>query len=396
MKKTKLFAAFLTAIIAVSLCGCGNVDGEVSITPADEISRQTSELVSSIADSASDISLPESEKSAPTEENVEFPTKCKIYKQTPKQFTEEQLLSFFSDTPKKVDRGVEDEIYYESDTEKGAISSGYFRYGTLNGYKYEHCAELLLANSDISEYADDTFDFAAREEVLAQLKSLMRDKFGIPEEEWYTNEMYAIKKEEFDRYKQAINDAAKEPVTSDSGLDVEKWKEQAEHLKNITSDDYYYISLGFNIDGNPYYGGRGFYYGQDESTLVPNYMASAVYTKNGVESITFINILETDTASAKETDIISPDEARVLMDQKKDGIISDGQIEIYDMRFVYLPIPQNDLGEYFKNFETRPFYAFYYKMPEKIEDEVIMSERVTYFDAVTGAEFATEYIFGNG
>ncbi len=393
MRKTKLSAAIITVLTAVSLCGCANVDGEKPTAPSSEVSQQTSEMISSLTDGSFDELFYGGETSGATGDNSAFPTKCKIYKQTMKLFTEEQLISLFSETPERTEDGY-GHIFFKTDREDGLMDGeGYLRFATPAGNKFETiCATDFLKENNIEGYEDEELEFATRAEVLEQLKTLLRDNFGVAPEDWYVQEFYGVKKETVDLYKEELLKEANEPVTSDNVYEHEKVNEWAKAWKTISGDDYYFISLGIKIDDIPTYSGGLFFYGPNDGSAISANMSKFVFTKNGIEYAVFNYMRETDKASAEEADIISPDEARALMRQKIDSVIWDGEIEIYDMKMVYLPIPQNDLEDVNTNFDTRPFYAFYYSMPEKVDDKVIFSDVVTYFDAVTGEELGTEWL----
>ncbi len=390
MRKTKLLTTIITALMAVSLYGCANVDGEVSSAPSDVISQQTSEMISSLTDSSTDNAISDGETSTVLGENSEFPSKCKIYKQTRKQFSEEQLLSFFRDTPQKGEYYAGNRIHYETAEESGFIDKGMFRYSTQAGGEYGSiCDPSFFKENNIKGYEDTVLEFASREEVTDKISSVLEEKFEIKRENWFAKEFYAVKKENFDLYKQLLFEEANKPETSENELELDKLREWAEKLKEITSEDYYYISLGFKRDNISFYDGGGFYFGQDESSVILNYTAYVIYTKKGIESICLINVNETDASSGTETNLISADSAYEVVREKYDAIIFDGDVEIYDMRLVYLSIPQNDLDNYFENFELRPFYAFYCRETGNYEGTTKAAENITYIDAVTGSEFAT-------
>ena len=82
--------------------------------------------------------------------------------------------------------------------------------------------------------------------------------------------------------------------------------------------------------------------------------------------------------------------------KKYDDIIFDGEVEVRNIELVYMPIPQNDLGEIADRFETRPFYAFYCTITEERGGKTVSEKIISYFDAVTGDEFATEQIMLGG
>lgn len=387
MKKhiTALSAAVL--LLASVLTGCASVDGEPANKTSGDIFASVPSTVSNVTSTTGEVS------STPGEEVKDFPTKAKIYKQKRKQFSEEQLISLFSETPKKVETGFDEQIEYETETETGYIDDGVsLGFYTPAGLRYSMiCDYGFLEENGIEGYEDGTHDFATREEILEKIEDLM-DTFGIPREDWYALEFYAVKKETVDLYKEAVFKEANEPATS-SNEAAHSWVQViAENLKNTPSKDYYYISLGFYIDGNPYYSGKTFGYSNDLSVEILGYTADIVYTEDGIEDIMLVNIYETDISGAQEADVISPDEAKALIRQKYDGIILDGETDIYDMQFVYLPIPQNVLGEVFLNFEARPHYAFFCWRTENHNGEQTTYNEIIYFDAVTGKEFATETI----
>ena len=384
---------FLATVISVFLigclsCGCADVEG---ISKNHSAIEQTSGLVSNSIDDFINSTISDGGMSVSFEENNNIPTKCKIYKQKAKQFNEKQLLELFSGEPQKVTTVTEDEIKYITSTEMGFISEGtYLSYSTLDGARYYG---MCVSSFDgVDGYKDGTLDFSTRDEVLDQVGTIMQSNFGIMQSEWYVDKFYAVKKETVDLYKEMVYQQANEDVTSSNEFEQAKWRELAEALEEIRSEDYYYISLNFKIDNIPVYPGDGFFYNTDITSLILGNIADVVYTKNGVESIAIGYLNETDVSSAEELDIISSDEAKYLIQQKYDDIIFDGEIEIYDMQFVYLPIPKNNLGDYFINFETRPFYAFYCKQVESNNGEMITSNFISYFDAVTGKEFGVEQI----
>lgn len=90
--------------------------------------------------------------------------------------------------------------------------------------------------------------------------------------------------------------------------------------------------------------------------------------------------------------IIEYDTAKEWIDKKYSEIIFDGEVKVNDIELVYIPVPLNDLENINKNFETRLFYAFYCTITENYDGEIISNDIITYFDAVTGNEFATESV----
>ena len=173
-KHTTTLSAAVLLLVSV-LTACANVDGETA-------NKSSGNVLASVSASVSDVTSPPAEvSSTPGEEIKDIPTKGKIYKQKRKQFSEEQLISFFSDTPKKIDTGSEFYIRYESDTEIGFITDGnYFRFYTPAGSTYGSiCASSFLEENGIEGYEDETLGFSTREEILEQLKDLLWNKWGV-------------------------------------------------------------------------------------------------------------------------------------------------------------------------------------------------------------------------
>lgn len=390
MKSYKLVIAVIFMIsLAVTLCGCADVNSGKKIVASNLNSNQISYPI--VEESTSSTSSNGREDKS--KDTNSFPTKCKIYKQTMKLFTEEQLLSLFSGTPEKVDT-YKGRIEYKTATERGFVSdSGVLYFSTPAGNKFDTiCALDFLKENNIEGYVDGELDFATRDEILEQVKALMQDNFELAPEDWYIEKFYAMKKEAFDLYKELILQEAAQIATSSTEYEHKKLDEESAVLKNITGEDYYFISLRFKLDSIPTFPARVFYYSQDNSKVIIGSMGTMIFTKNGIEYAAFNNMRDTDKANAVDVNIISSEEAKELMQKKIDSVIWEGEVDIYDVKLEYLPIPQNNLGESFTRFDTRPFYAVYYNMPEKVNNQLVLSKVITYFDAVTGEELGTEWI----
>lgn len=130
MKKQNSLFAVLTAALTVSVCGCGNVDGISPPASSGSIAEQTSSLVSGLTESSSDLSgLTSSAVNSEVGSSTEFPSKCKIYKQTSVQFTEEQLLDWFArfpecGTPQKAEYYSDRYYAYEANGCSGHVADG--------------------------------------------------------------------------------------------------------------------------------------------------------------------------------------------------------------------------------------------------------------------------------
>ena len=109
--KNRIFAGVLALMTAASLCGCADVDGSNSVIKQDEGSSSFGSSAETAADDVSD----------KVDEKKEYPTKCKIYRQSAVNFTEEQLLSFFSETPERTYYRETNTAVYNAETEYGNI-----------------------------------------------------------------------------------------------------------------------------------------------------------------------------------------------------------------------------------------------------------------------------------
>lgn len=137
--------------------------------------------------------------------------------------------------------------------------------------------------------------------------------------------------------------------------------------------------------------GGVFKYGADEEYSIIGAVARVIYTRNGIEAIRLYNVNETDYSQYKEEELIDYDKAKELLPQKFSNIIFDGEVKVDAMQLIYLPVPKNNLGDYYSSFEVRPFYAFYCTQTENYSGEKFTSSFISYFDAITGKEFGTEY-----
>ena len=104
-------------------------------------------------------------------------------------------------------------------------------------------------------------------------------------------------------------------------------------------------------------------------------------SKDGIEYFFVSNITETETYEV--VNIIEYDTAKEWIDKKYSEIIFDGEVKVNDIELVYIPVPLNDLEN---------IYAFYCTITENYDGEIISNDIITYFDAVTGNEFATESV----
>lgn len=400
-----LFA--LTAAVAVSLCGCGNVDGVSSSVNTSGIAEQTSSLMSGITESSADLSGTMSGLSADTSTengNSKFPSKCKIYKASTVQFTEEQLFDFFNAHPEcgtsqKAEYYSDDYLRYEADGYTGYISNGdnfYFSMETGNFYDDVHYYLTTLDNADKYMSADGDTDFATREEALNAVRNELSERFGIMPDDWWAYEFDAVKKEAVEECKQQAYRDAYEYEKVDENDTREKDKAFYEKVKDLPADDFYYFNIKYKADDLPIFqGGMLDIGGFETERAVRGTISTLVYGRNGIEYIIIFPAYKVDYSDYTEAELIPADQARGLIQKKYDELITETQVEVLDMNLSYLPIAQNDLGVYGTNFELRPHYGFYTTETVTFEGEPYTIPKITYFDAITGEELTSAQCMEN-
>ncbi len=392
MRKHGILFAGISAALAVMLCGCGSVDGVTDLNSQPVNSggiTQTSGMANApVTPNAGG-------------ENSEFPSKCKIYKQTTVKFTDEQLFDLFAahkecGTPQKSEYWTDKDHYYESDGAIGYINEGDNLYFCTDKGDFYEDAIYFLEEYDSSDkeqlYTDGDLDFAPRDEVLEKVRTELSERYGINPDEWWAFEFKAVKKDCLEKIKQQVyHDVyeSDETVESDD-LGLEKERYYYEKIKDVPAEDFYYLDMRFKMDDIPLFMGGvldigGFGSGRGVQTS----FFSLVYGKNGIESISISPAYETARENAQEVELIPADQAWGLIQKKYDEIITANPPKILDMKLFYLPIPQNKLGEYGQNFELRPYYGFYGTHTEEFEGETHSRAFATYFDAVTGEELAS-------
>lgn len=321
--KNRIFAGILTVCTATTLYGCADVDGNNSVIKQDEQSSSNNSADSEIEMNVS--------------EKKEHPTKCKIYRQTAVNFTEEQLLSFFSETPERTFYRESNTAVYTAETEHGNTSGNSLNFLTDTG------SLCMMA-----------YGAVFKEE---QIKSVKKNPYNLNESE------------------------------------MQKEIEAAERIAKRKSKDFYYIELRPQFDEIPTYSGYAVHHGEHDRFVVPA-SCEICFSADGIESFSVSNIAKTQTF--EEVEIIPFDKAKELILKKYDSIIFDGEVAVNSVELVYMAIPQNDLGEIASRFETRPFYAFHCTITEERGGKTVSENITTYFDAVTGDEFATEQIMLGG
>ncbi len=391
MRKHGILLAGISAALAVMLCGCGSVDG---VTDSNSQPANSGGLAGQTSGTSSAPVTPNAGG-----ENPEFPSKCKIYKQTTVKFTDEQLLDYFDahkecGTPQKSEYYSDEYHRYEAESAIGHVNEGdnlYF--ATDKGSLYDSAIYFLEEYDGADKeqlYTDGDLDFVSREEVLEKVRTELSERYGINPDEWWAFKFNAVKKAGVEEYKKKAYRDAYEPEEIYEGDDLEKEKQYYESIKDLPAEDFYYLDMRFKIDDIPLFMGGvldigGFGSGRGVQTS----FFSLVYGKNGIESISISPAYETDRENAQEVELIPADQAWGLIQKKYDEIITANPPKILDMKLFYLPIPQNKLGEYGQNFELRPYYGFYGTQTEEFEGETHSRAFATYFDAVTGEELAS-------
>lgn len=374
MKNSKIFAAVITFSMAVNLCGCADIDGDNSSDLRGD--GQASDYSSSDESVDNEILMNVGEKS-------DFPTKCKVYKSKAKSFTEEQLLSLFTETPERTYYSETNVAVYTSSSERGNTDGKNLNFSTDAGMLCEMAYDTVGSYYDGEQAGSADLDFAALDEVLETVEKRLNE-LGFSSEEWFVNGFYTVKAADLDSFKQKQYEAAAENPYNLSESELQKEIAGAERIKKYPSKDCYYIDIAFKIDGFEMYAGiNGLPYA---GSYVLGSSCKICCSKDGIEAVEIYNVCETETS--EDVEIIAPDKAQELIIKKYNDIVFDGEIEVNSIELIYMPIPQNDLGDYNNRFEVCPFYAFYYTLTEGNSGEK-SSDAVTYFNAETGKELAT-------
>lgn len=384
MNKKTIFTSVITLSLVIAFSGCANVDGEPTLKSSSNTSIMPSEISNSFVDS----SLAEDENSLHNNQ-VEYPMKCKVYNQTTKIFTEEQLLSFFSEKPTRSYNDITNTAIYESETERGNTRLTNLNFSTDAGVLCmmaygETYGEGIYTN-------DDELDNVSREATLEKVKNLMME-FGFSPEDWFVSRLYSINANLLNSFKEktykSLTESLDENPYSLDESEIEEQINQAERIQSRPSKDFYYIDIRFKIDEIPVYPEGTLYRGEGYSVSPSS--CQICFSKDGIEYISISNVHV--TKSSEEVKLMEFDEARELISKKYNEIIFEGEVEVNDMELVYIPIPQNGLDDYGQIYETYPFYAFRCKITEVYNGENLVTNNITYFDAVTGKEFATEQL----
>lgn len=383
MRKYTAIALLLTAMLA----GCANVDGETPNNPSGSTPTSASDAPLNTADTPSKpVEFTSTFEESGTEE---FPTKCKIYKQIPKTFTEEQLLAFFSETPERTYYSETEIVIYDAETESGNVSKMHFVFstnaGTLAQMAYDTVGTLYVGE----QIKNASLDFATIDEVIEEIGKKMTE-LGFAPEDWYADKVYTLTKDDLEQYKEATYNAILDNPYSLEEDEMEKETAYAEKFKKYPCKSQYFIDIGFKTDGIKMFKDLSLTYGGSAEYSTFGSRCQIYYSKDGFEVVLISDVCETE--SSEDVEIIAYDEAKELINKKYNDIIFDDEVEVNGMELIYITIPQEDLGDYKNKFETRPAYVFYCTVTEEFYDEMLTRNKITYFDAVTGNEIATQTI----
>lgn len=307
------------------------------------------------------------------------PQKCKVYNASIKSI-EPDLMNelLFGGAGKKTGDFYSEKITFEAKNKHGYVSPNAFFFYTDNGTVFDDAVTHYSENPN-ETYMDSTSElsFASRENVIGKALDFI-DGLGLDSQKAVIKNMYSVKKEGFDSYKDHLSKVAAEE-------NDERASSRAETVSGIVSEDFYFIDLAFKEDEIPIYSGSPYSYGADDNDTFCGTKFSLVYTKNGIEFVSAFYLYQKDNVIS-DSEIIDFSEAQTLLKNKYDNMFVENEITFYDAELTYLPFPQNTLNERFKKFIMRPYYAFYGTQSVEIDGERYASEVIVFFDAVTGKE----------
>ncbi len=374
----KSILAVMSALLLVFCTGCERSGAG----PSESMSSETnSGGNSSIANSSTNSSA----KSITDNVIVEYdpvsavPQKCKVYNASIKSI-EPDLMNelLFGGAGKKTDDPDSEKITFEAGNKHGYAAPNSFFFYTDNGTVFDDAVTHFSENPN-EAYMDSTSElsFASRDTVIGKTLDFI-DGLGLDPQKAIIKNMYSVKKEDFDLYKDHLSKVAAEE-------NDERASSRAEMVSGIVSEDFYFIDLAFKEDEIPIYSGSPYSYGADDNDTFCGTKFSLVYTKNGIEFVSAFYLYQKDNVIS-DSEIIDFSDAQRLLKNKYDNMFVENKITFYDAELIYLPFPQNSLSERFKNFIMRPYYAFYGTQSTEIDGESYPSELIVFFDAVTGKE----------
>ncbi len=307
------------------------------------------------------------------------PQKCKVYNASIKSI-EPDLMNelLFGGAGKKTGDPDSEKITFEAENKHGYAAPNSFFFYTDNGTAFDDAVTHYSDNPN-EAYMDSASElsFASRENVIGKTLDFI-DGLGLDPQKAIIKNMYSVKKEGFDSYKDHLSKVAAEE-------NDERASSRAETVSKIVSEDFYFIELAFSEDSIPVYSGSPYSYGADDNDTFCGTKFQLVYTKNGIEFVSAFYLYQKDNVIS-DSEIIDFSEAQRLLKNKYDNMFVENKITFYDAELTYLPFPQNTLNERFQNFIMRPYYAFYGTQSAEINGESYTTELIVLFDAVTGKE----------
>ncbi len=383
--KKKILSALTALALAVSMCGCADVDGKTSAAV-----KQTSELLSSLSDVSVETSVTDGKLTVNVGENSTLPEKAKIYHQKRMTFTKEQFLKLFNEPPTQ---DAEVTFRYTNENEGGNYGEDdkdSVSHWTNAGIFYYTTAESFLSWERTDRISTtEELDFCSREQAYKKVVEFLQSNFGIAPEDIAQNDFYSVTKESFELYKKELIEEVNAPLESgEYEEDREKEKERAERASKIQGVDYYYFKVNFKIDDIPLTSGMSVQYSSAEGTYIAAPRCNIILTENGMEHFILSYMYENDSSKPpEEAELIGKNKAESIAVKKYEDIIFEGEIEIGDVSLVYLPISQQGVEAGSTVYETRPYYLVSSNKTEDINGEIRETRSELYIDAVTGEEF---------
>lgn len=311
-----------------------------------------------------------------------FPESCNIYTAVTKSFSEEDFKGLFVGTPVK--KTELKRFTLELDNQHGYGLKNTMGFYTDDGNQFDNAVSFFTENPD-NLYMDDISElsFEGRHESFLRVCDFLNG-IGIPSEKIIIKSFYSVKKAGYDFFKQSLSDSA----LNTYGEDKEKAQRRADKAGKTESADFYYLELEFKIDDIPVISDRLSMYGENMDDSIFGSGCSAVYTDKGIEFFNLHHFYE-PMGEGQAAEILSFEAAQQLAAKKYDEIFFDGEIEIYDVKLIYVPIPQNDFEQMNSEFLLEPCYVFYCSQQEYDEEGAYTSDFSLFFDAVTGKELGT-------
>ena len=200
-----------------------------------------------------------------------------------------------------------------------------FYYSPL-GFKYDDVDTYLRYIMGLSFSEEKiNFEFADIKTVEDNITHVL-EKFGLNECIFY---IYPVSKVMFDNvcdyYDRVI--IAEEDDAKKSGEVFGKYRE------------YYYVYVRPTVDGIEIYDEQTGYI--EKGTVTFGTTLNIVYTENGIEAFYLSNVYDVDSVEQECLDIISVDEAEIMLAKKYEEMLAYNPATYIDCRLVYIAVPNN-------------------------------------------------------